>query len=268
MGHFRVVKAAVLAAALLVPGLAKADPLFDGAALSSDFRYFPFWQKVLADINGTASAPLAAPAQAAIFPAPAAGIPSALPALLTTGATPMDGCADERHCIPKSWTDFLAGAKALAARAQLDAVNRWANARPYVEDMANWALPDYWETPGEFIARGGDCEDYAIAKYFSLVRLGFSPDDLRIVIVSDVLAHDFHAVLVARLNGEDWLLDNQVPDVMPLAAKPQYTPIYSLNERGWMLQSQPIIQVTADVTILAAPLAVSPAGPVHLAALN
>lgn len=272
MGHSRLVKAAVTAALLLAPGLAKADPLFDGVPLSPGFQLFPFWQKVLADMNGVAAPVSATPAPAtpapAAFPAPAAGMPSLLPAILTAGATPTDGCADQRHCIPKSWTDFLAGAKPLQARAQLDAVNRWANAKPYVEDMTNWALPDYWETPGEFIARGGDCEDYAIAKYFSLVRLGFSPRDLRIVIVSDSRAHDFHAVLVARLDGNDWLLDNQLPDVMPLAAEPQYVPVYSLNEQGWSLQSQPTIQVAANVTIVAAPLTAAVVAPVRLAIAN
>jgi predicted transglutaminase-like cysteine proteinase len=268
MGHFRVVKAAATAALLLVPGLAKADPLFDGAMLSSDFRLFPFWQKVLTDMTGTASVPVTTPLQPAAFPAPAAGTPSALPAILTVGTATSDGCGDQRHCIPKSWTDFLTSAKPLEARAQLDAVNRWANAKPYVEDMTNWALPDYWETPGEFIAHGGDCEDYAIAKYFSLVRLGFSPRDLRIVIVSDSRAHDFHAVLVARLDGNDWLLDNQLPDVMPLAAEPQYAPVYSLNEQGWSLQSRPVIQVAANVAIIAAPLTPDVAAPVRLAAAN
>jgi predicted transglutaminase-like cysteine proteinase len=263
-----MVKAAVMAALLVAPGLAKADPLFDGT-LSSDFRLFPFWQKVLADMGGMASSPVSGDVQVSHFPAPAAGTPSPLPAILTVGAVSADGCADERHCVPKGWTDFLAGAKPLQPRAQLDAVNRWANAKPYVEDMTNWALPDYWETPGEFIAHGGDCEDYAIAKYFSLARLGFPPQDLRIVIVSDSRAHDFHAVLVARLDGNEWLLDNQLPDVVPLAAEPQYRPVYSLNEQGWSLQSQPAIQVAANVTIVAAPLPPPAAlAPVRLAAAN
>lgn len=186
-----------------------------------------------------------------------------------TGAAPVPAaapCADERHCIPAVWTDFLAGLKGQDSRAQMEAVNRWANAKPYVEDIANWGLPDYWETPGEFIAHGGDCEDFAIAKYFSLVRLGFAARDLRIAVVSDSRAHDFHAVLVANIDGTEWLLDNQIAEMVPLASQPQYTPIYALNEQGWWLQSRPVIQIAANFVITTAPAAAAPApAPVQLA---
>ncbi len=114
-------------------------------------------------------------------------------------------------------------------------MNRFANARPYVEDIRNWGVADYWETPGEFFARGGDCEDYAIAKYFSLVRLGFSPDDLRIVVVNDTNLNAFHAVLSARIDGQTLLLDNQIPLVVPMDIAVQYKPVYALNEHGWWL---------------------------------
>lgn len=282
MGRFSLMKAAFAATLALAPAVAKADPLFDGAAASPDFQLFPFWQKVLADMPGTPSqpAPQTPPFQAAAFPAPAAGPVQAasatpLPATLITASriitTPLiqdsgQACADERHCVPKVWTDFLAGTRGSAPRAQLDAVNAWANAKPYVEDITNWGLPDYWETPGEFIAHGGDCEDYAIAKYFSLVRLGFAPRDLRIVIVSDSVAHDFHAVLVARIDGTDWLLDNQLSEVTALSTKPQYTAIYSLNEQGWWMHSSPVIKLGSGIVIAVAPATPETASPVRLAA--
>ena len=245
-------KAAVAGAILLIPGVAMAEPLFSGAAPTPDFQLFPFWQKVLKDMADMA---------------PAGPPPQLQPVAFTAAApmpTPAAPCADERHCIPAVWTDFLAGLKGLDSRAQMEAVNRWANAKPYVEDIANWGLPDYWETPGEFIAHGGDCEDFAIAKYFSLVRLGFAARDLRIAVVSDSRAHDFHAVLVANIDGTEWLLDNQIAQMVPLAEAPQYTPIYALNEQGWWLQSRPIIQIAANFVITTAPAAPAPA-PVQLA---
>jgi predicted transglutaminase-like cysteine proteinase len=287
MGSSSLVKAACAAVLVLAPAVANADPVFNGSSAMPDFQLFPFWQKVLADMPGLA--PLPAPTTlspaAAVFPAPAAGIaqPTALvPAMLTTippmtvsrmATAPLiqdsgQPCADERHCIPKVWTDFLAGTRGLAPRAQLEAVNNWANAKPYVEDITNWGLPDYWETPGEFIAHGGDCEDYAIAKYFSLVRLGFAPDDLRIVIVSDSVAHDFHAVLVARIDDTDWLLDNQLSEVTALSAKPQYTPIYSLNQQGSWMHSSPVISLGAGLVIAVAPATPDTTSPVRLAAAN
>ena len=248
MGRFRVLKAALAAVLLLVPSAVMAGPIFDSSPPSSDLHLFPLWKKVLED--------MAAPRSSGEWQ------PIAFSS--SDGAA---SCADERHCIPQTWTKFLVGLKTLSPLSQLDAVNRWANARPYVEDITNWGLPDYWETPGEFMAHGGDCEDFAIAKYFSLIRLGFPSRDLRIVIVSDSQAHGFHAVLVARLGGTAWLLDNQSVAVAPLDSQPRYTPIYSLNEQGWWLQSQPIIEA-ANVIITTAPLTSEAAAPIQMATAN
>jgi predicted transglutaminase-like cysteine proteinase len=239
-----------------------ADPLFSGAAPTADFQLFPFWKKVLVDMAEAAST--GQPPQ--LQPASFTGASTPLP---PTSPIPASSCADERHCIPAVWTNFLASLKGLDSQAQMEAVNRWANARPYVEDITNWGLPDYWETPGEFIAHGGDCEDFAIAKYFSLVRLGFAARDLRITIVSDSRAHDFHAVLVANIDGTEWVLDNQIAEMVPLASQPQYTPIYALNEQGWWLQSRPVIQIAANFVITTAPAApAAPSAPVQLASAN
>lgn len=251
MGRSSLLKA-VLACLLLASGPAMADPVFDGTPPSPNFQLFPFWEKLVADMQ-TVSAP---------------AISGLQPVSLTTApeAAPPIACSDERHCMPAAWTDFVTTARSLDARLQLDAVNHWANEKPYVEDINNWGLPDYWETPGEFIAHGGDCEDFAIAKYFSLVQLGFSARDMRIVIVSDSKANDFHAVLVVEMNGTSWLLDNQLPAVVPLQSVPQYKPIYSLNQQGWWLHSQPVITVTASVVIAAGPMAPDAATPVRIAA--
>jgi len=47
--------------------------------------------------------------------------------------------------------------------------NRFWNKVPYYSDLDHWKVEDYWATPIEMLAsNGGDCEDYSIAKYFSL----------------------------------------------------------------------------------------------------
>jgi predicted transglutaminase-like cysteine proteinase len=165
-------------------------------------------------------------------------------------ATHMGLCPKMRTCVPAAWLAFLNSIKNQPRDAQMNAVNQWANMRPYVEDEANYGVPDYWATPGEFLARGGDCEDYAITKYYSLERLGFSPDDLRIVVVNDTNLNAFHAVLAVRNNGQTWLLDNQINKVVPMDVAVQYMAIYSLNERGWWMHSMPKISV--DNVIIAA----------------
>jgi predicted transglutaminase-like cysteine proteinase len=242
-------------------------------ASATNFAMLPFWQQVLADAPQQTSVPLppatpavattpaapqaplmvtAALAVAPAGPAPLTAQPPAAPASFRIGLSP--GCADQRHCAPPEWLAFLDAQRGLTRRAQLDAVNQWANAKPYVEDWVNWHVADYWETPGEFIVRGGDCEDFAITKYFSLVRLGFAPGDLRIVVVADSTTHGFHAVLAARLDGTVWLLDNFLPTVVAMESQPQYTAIYSLNQQGWWLHSNPTVQM-ADITITVAPAA-------------
>jgi predicted transglutaminase-like cysteine proteinase len=229
-------KAAFAALVLFAPAEAVAGSVFDGSVASAhDFSMFPFWQKVLSDA------------------APAAPQPLLIPAAYT-GPQPAAPCTNERTCAPPEWLAFLDTLRGQAPLAQIDAVNRWANAKPYVDDFVNWHVPDYWETPGEFIAHGGDCEDYAIAKYFSLIRLGFAPDSLRLVVVDDSVAHVFHAVLAVQLDGKVWLLDNQRPDLTEMSDATQYTPVYSLNQNGWWLHSNPTIRL-AGLTMTVAPSA-------------
>lgn len=221
----------ILALFLFAPVSAHANSVFqNGTGGSRNFALFPFWQQVMSDMA------IAQPE--AVVPHPDAAHPQK--------------CANERLCIPTAWTSFLDGIRRLPRRDQLNAVNAWANTRPYVEDIQNYHVSDYWATPGQFLAHGGDCEDYAIAKYFSLVRLGFSTDDLRIVIVDDTNLNVFHAVLAVRSEGNVWLLDNQLQHVVPMDVAVQYVPIYSLNEHGWWMHSMPKITL-GNVVISAGP---------------
>lgn len=222
----------LLLALILAPASVQAESIFRDRRGGADFAQFPSWKQALADT-------------AAAQPPPVAAAP------ISTEADGSDRCADDRLCAPNAWTTFLDGLRGLSAREQMDAVNSWANARPYVEDKVNWGVADYWETPGEFLARGGDCEDYAIFKYASLVRLGFSADDLRIVVVDDTTLNAFHAVLAVRLSGKTWLLDNQTAQTEAFDQAPQYTPIYSLSEHGWWMHSAPVLRA-GTVTIVAA----------------
>jgi predicted transglutaminase-like cysteine proteinase len=109
------------------------------------------------------------------------------------------------------------------------------NARRYVPDDKNWGMQDYWATPGEFLARSGDCEDFAIAKFLSLKQLGWTDDELRLVAVKDRTLGVGHAVLVAYFGGKIWLLDNQLEQVTDLDTVRHYEPVYSINESHWWL---------------------------------
>jgi len=104
-----------------------------------------------------------------------------------------------------------------------------------VLDIVNWGIADYWATPREFAIKDGDCEDFAIAKYVSLKLLGWSDDDLRIVVLHDSNLNADHAVLAAYVDGRAMILDNQTRQVLPSEAIRHYQPYYSINETGWWL---------------------------------
>ena len=117
-----------------------------------------------------------------------------------------------RHALVKGAT--------LEADAQLRLVNRYINKRRYRRDRRQMTLAsveggqarlrNHWSTLLEFIDRGGDCEDYATAKYFMLRELGYAADDMRIVVSYDRSVREHHAVLAIRQpDGASWLMGNR-----------------------------------------------------------
>ncbi|MSO74947.1 MAG: hypothetical protein EXQ99_07390 [Alphaproteobacteria bacterium] len=107
------------------------------------------------------------------------------------------------------------------------------NEAPYITDIRNYGVDDYWATPKQFLYRDGDCEDYAIAKYMSFRSLGYTPDDLRLVVLQDNNLHITHAVLVTYLDGSTLVLDNQIKQVVEHSRIRHYSLYYSINETGW-----------------------------------
>ena len=65
----------------------------------------------------------------------------------------------------KQWVADLAQYEHLPLQEKINKVNAYVNGFAYIEDNNNWNKSDYWATPAEFFARGGDCEDFAFAKY-------------------------------------------------------------------------------------------------------
>jgi len=127
-------------------------------------------------------------------------------------------------------------------RERLQAVNRFFNQRiAFATDQSVWDQEDYWASPLEALAKGqGDCEDYAIAKYASLLAVGVAPARLRLVYVrarmpaGTVPASQAHMVLAYHANpgDEPLILDNLVPEVLPASARPDLTPLFSFSADG------------------------------------
>lgn len=137
------------------------------------------------------------------------------------------------RCAHQKWLALINKWKELPKGEQLDKVNRHMNLFRYVMDPVNWGIRDYWEIPKEFFARFGDCEDYAIVKYFTLRALGWSAKDMKIVVLQDMNLGIAHAILVVEHDKKSLVLDNQIGQVIDAKRIRHYRPIYSVNETGW-----------------------------------
>jgi predicted transglutaminase-like cysteine proteinase len=143
------------------------------------------------------------------------------------------GAKGDPACAAAWWRNFVAELKTLPLKARVERVNAVLNRVPYVAAVDNWHDPDHWETPVEFMTRGGQCEDYAIAKFMALEESGVPEDDLRFAVVRDVVRGADHAVTIVYVDGAALVLDNQNSTVLPDSAIDRYRPYYSINRLGW-----------------------------------
>lgn len=114
-------------------------------------------------------------------------------------------------------------------------INRFFNRFDFVDDLVHWQQKDYWATPIEFISTGaGDCEDYTIAKYFSLIELGISEDQLRLMYVTALELRQPHMVLAyyETPTSVPLVLDNINRRILPANKRRDLSPIYSFNGNG------------------------------------
>jgi len=121
---------------------------------------------------------------------------------------------------------------------RLQALNQFFNQRiAFRDDIEVWGQADYWASPLETLEKGqGDCEDYSIAKYFSLVAAGVSEAKLRMVYVRAQFRgrSQAHMVLAyyAQPQAEPLILDNLVPELRPASARGDLQPVFSFNSEG------------------------------------
>ncbi|MGD9738417.1 MAG: transglutaminase-like cysteine peptidase [Parvibaculaceae bacterium] len=125
------------------------------------------------------------------------------------------------------WDEAVTALAAIPTGRLLEAVNATVNQNRYIPDRG-----DYWAAPLELFAAGGDCEDFAIAKYLILRALGLPSGSMRVVVLFASPQVPEHAVLVVATSNGAWVLDN-------LEATPyQYSPAvagrmaYAFNETG------------------------------------
>ncbi|MDE1336292.1 transglutaminase-like cysteine peptidase [Vibrio aestuarianus] len=142
----------------------------------------------------------------------------------------------------ETWRKEIAKYQNASEQQQLTKINSFFNQLYFVNDIDLWGKNDYWATPLEFLgSNAGDCEDFTIAKYFSLLELGIDDKKLRLVYVKAIELNQFHMVLAyySTPNAEPLILDNINPEIKPASVRRDLLPIYSFNGKNlWLMKSK------------------------------
>ncbi|MFW2353501.1 transglutaminase-like cysteine peptidase [Aliarcobacter butzleri] len=124
-------------------------------------------------------------------------------------------------------------ARNLDVNKKLTQINLFINGSLAEFDNASMGIDDYWMTPKEFFIKGhGDCEDYVIAKYFTLLELGVKKENLYPAIVKVEGSASLHLVLlyVEDKNKSPLVLDNLSFKILPFSKRTDLTPIAAFNQ--------------------------------------
>lgn len=139
----------------------------------------------------------------------------------------------------EAWDELIQASGNLSESEKLATVNRFFNRQfRFSDDIRNWRQEDYWATPVEALVKGaGDCEDYSIAKYFTLRRLGVPSDKLRITYVKALKYNQAHMVLTyySSPGAEPLVLDNLIGEIRPASQRKDLLPVYAFNAEGLYL---------------------------------
>ena len=141
----------------------------------------------------------------------------------------------------EQWHKLIHSAKYLTEYEKLTLVNNFFNQHiTFVDDIDLWGVKDYWATPREVLIRGaGDCEDYSIAKYFTLIELGVPEKKIRITYVKALKYNQAHMVVAyfSSPQATPSILDNLIPEIQSANKREDLLPLYSFNDSGlWITE--------------------------------
>ena len=143
----------------------------------------------------------------------------------------------------KSWQALINENQSLSPEDKLYETNRFFNKIEFKDDIKHWGKNDYWATPLEFLGtNAGDCEDFTIAKYVTLLELGIDDEKLRLMYVTATRpVRQAHMVLAyyEAPNSIPLVLDNINRRILPASKRRDLIPIYSFNGEGlWLAKAQ------------------------------
>jgi len=165
----------------------------------------------------------------------------------------LEALALERYGEPavetvKQWRALLETSAGASDADKLRLANTFFNERVrFVDDEVVWGERDYWATPLEVMGRRqGDCEDFSVAKYATLLLLNVPLDKLRLVYVKAVFGGPTSRVTRAHMvvayyadpESPPLILDNLIPEILPATQRPDLAPVFSFNSAGlWVGQA-------------------------------
>ena len=144
--------------------------------------------------------------------------------------------------VVRDWHNVLTVFQDETEQGKLKEVNEYFNRKiRFEDDQKIWGQVDYWATPVEALMKGmADCEDFAIAKYFSLKQLGVLATKMRITYVKAKIGGPSSSLTQAHMvltyyttpDAEPLILDNLIGEIRPAARRPDLIPVFSFNTDG------------------------------------
>jgi predicted transglutaminase-like cysteine proteinase len=145
-----------------------------------------------------------------------------------------------------AWDTLLKNSKNKSTIDKLHLVNDFFNQMKWVDDQELWNAKDYWATPIESLIRNaGDCEDYSIAKYFTLLELGVDVKKLKISYVKIIDFHQSHIILAyyQTPQSDPLILDNMKSDILKSSERTNLKIKYEFNDEGLWSHNNPQIRM-------------------------
>jgi predicted transglutaminase-like cysteine proteinase len=140
------------------------------------------------------------------------------------------------------WQELIRSSAGLSDLEKLRRVNDFFNKLDFISDIEHWGKEDYWATPLEtLVSNGGDCEDFSIAKYFTLQEMGIPADKMRLTYVKALRLNQAHMVLTyfPAPDEDPLVLDNLEKKIRPASLRDDLLPVYSFNGNGlWLAKAR------------------------------
>jgi predicted transglutaminase-like cysteine proteinase len=143
----------------------------------------------------------------------------------------------------ENWEELIDKGTKIPDIEKLKKVNHFFNQNTaFIDDIILWQKSDYWATPIEFLLKGaGDCEDYSIAKYYTLLEMGVAENKMRITYVKSITLNQAHMVLTYYESPQSipFVLDNLVDSIKPATERTDLSPVYSFNGSSlWLAKNK------------------------------